>query len=241
MKKAPLILALIICVAACKRTIHDSGCISILPSPATPKTVNANQLDTIRSLFAANNLSTAGMHFTTYNNQTYMASGITTHYQSVFASPFINGLPLLVPPFYYWTFKDGILNPSSTHNSQYDYPGPDSTGHQTPEALRSIFIKTFQAAVTSRDNVVAVTRMNLNGIQLHDSCLEAVLGYIDAIYAPASTVKESGKKLVKVWQVTVGSPGQPVRGIPTVVYIVDSSGAARSQFPTQWGVAIPID
>jgi hypothetical protein len=231
MKKMTLILCGVAALVACKRSVRDSGCITLKTGPAYSSylPLKAGQLDTIRSLFSANGLPWAGLTFYYYYSDTLKDSTNTPYFnQAAGAALIINGLPVFNSTAS-WDFRNGILYQPYTNNPTYPNPG-DSTSHQTLPALRSLFFKTYEAALYANKpvNNVPSPLLGRPGAYYRDSCLVAQLGYIDAVYQPNSGLPY-GKKLIKVWQVT---PEHPIlmalqyRPPSPMVYVIDETGFA---------------
>jgi hypothetical protein len=243
MKKAALILAALACFAACKRTVHDSGCISLYAGALYYQyTPTAGQLDTIKSLFGANGISMANLDFDGYYSDTLKdSSGTPIFNQMVYASVSVNGLPVFYINFS-WAFHNGVLYPPSSANPQYAWPGSDTTSHQTLPALRSIFFKTYEAALYSNKYIFQSNRLGRPGVYYHESCLGAQLGYIDATDQPNSGLPY-GKKLLKVWRLfpqTSTAVGPPYRSPYPTVFVIDSTGAAWCPSPYYPGEPIIV-
>lgn len=241
MKKITLTLALVAALVGCKRTVHDSGCISRYEGPQfNYPPLTANQLDTIKSLFSANGLSMANLNFTYYYSNTLKDSTNTPYFnQQIGASLIVNGLPVLYPTAN-WNFHNGTLYLPFTSNPQYPNPGSDTAAHQTLPALRSLFFKTYEAALytsTGNNRNLGSARLGRPGSYYHDSCLFAQLGYIDASWQPNSG-GTYGKKLLKVWLVY---PAHTIfitmlyRAPTPTVFVIDETGEAWCQYPTYPG------
>lgn len=241
MNKAALILAAVAFLAACKQSVHDSGCITRYDGPpyyTVP--LKAGQLDTINALFSANGLPTANLNFTGYYSDTLKDSSGTPYFnQGVYANLSVNGLPVFNLGFG-WNFRNGILQPNS-YGPQFAYPGNDTTTTWKLPALRSQFFKTYEAALyggnRSRSPLLARP-----GSYYHDSCLYAQLGYIDAWWSNNSL--PNGKNLLKVWRVYPSNPNPVVmfyRSPVPVVFVVDSTGFAWCPAPTYPGGPILFD
>jgi hypothetical protein len=241
MKQAALILTAFAFLAACQRSVHDSGCITRYIGPpyySTP--LKAGQLDTINALFTANGLSTANLDFTGYYSSTIKDStGTPNFWQGAYASLKINGLPVFSSSFG-WSFKNGILQPNN-YGPQFDYPGSDTTTTWTLPALRAQFFKTYEAALYNK-NAARNPLLGRPGIYYHDSCLYAQLGYIDQWWSDNSLAY--GKKLLKVWRVAPSNPTPVVmiyRALTPAVFVVDSTGFSWSPYSTFPGGPIPLD
>ena len=230
MKKTTLILCAIAALTACKRSVNDSGCITLKTGPVYDYLpLKTGQLDTIKSLFSANGLSFADLTFYYYYSDTLKDSTNTPYFnQQAGASLTINGLPVFNSTAG-WDFHNGILYLPSTSNPGYPNPG-DNTSHQTLPALRSLFFKTYEAALyaNKQANNFPSPMLGRPGAYYHDSCLVAQLGYIDAVYQPNSGLSY-GKKLIKVWQVyppNVINMVLQYRPQSPMVYVMDETGFA---------------
>ena len=243
MKKAALVLAVLAVFFACKRTVHDSGCISLYNGPVYTSQLGPGQLDTIKTLFSANGLSiTSNLQFVSYNSDTSVnSSGVSSFYQNVSAALFVNGLPVFNTEAS-WNFKNGTLDNSDIPS--YPYPGSDTTTHYTLPELRSQFFKTFEAALYSTAANYQDQHMARPGIYYHDSCFFAQLGYAAPVSQTGNTVTFANY-LVKVWRVTPSSlittfpiPLPPAELNPTV-YVVDSTGYSWIEYPHYPGQHFP--
>ncbi|HLZ89623.1 MAG TPA: hypothetical protein VKQ52_20355, partial [Puia sp.] len=148
MKQAALILAAILCFAACKTSVRDSGCITRYLGTGATSYLKPGQLDTIRQLFRTNNISTAGLEFTYYSSDTATDSGVFLLNQGVSAVPTINSLPVFFVSDY-WYFRNGSFFPRYSGVVDYSYPGSDTSGHQPLAALRSLFFKEYDSVIYS--------------------------------------------------------------------------------------------
>jgi hypothetical protein len=239
MKNATLILALLSALVACKRSVRDSGCISRYDGPSgNYPSLKAGQLDTIKSLFNANGLSLANLNFVYYYSDTAKdTTNIPYFNQQVSATLSVNGLPIFYATMG-WYFHNGVLFQSNSSSLNYPNPGSDTTAHQTLPALRSLFFKTYEAALYTSNgpNLPAPTaspRLGRPGEYYRDSCLIAQLGYIDASWQPNSGASY-GKKLLKVWQIypehVIPMPLQ-YRPLSPIVFVIDETGFAWCQAP----------
>jgi len=223
MKKVALILAVLLGGLACKRTIHDSGCMTRYTGPAIQSFLKPGQLDTINQLFSANGLSTANVEFTTYYGDTASDSGVSYYNQSVLAATFLNGLPVFFSNKY-WNFKNGIYTPQNSYNNfTPTVADNDTTAHQTLPALRNSFFTIYEAGlyVTNRPVPSNLPPPNKSyparpGSYYRDSCLVAQLGYIDAS-AQGNQVPYNTQWL-KVWKITLQSTPSPG------IFVLDNTG-----------------
>jgi hypothetical protein len=240
MQRLVLILAVLACLTACKRSINDSGCISRYTGPAMYSWLKPGQLDTIKSVFAANGLSPNNYQFTSYYSDTLKGASTSVFNQVITAAPIINGLAGFNAGFT-WTFQNGVWYTPYNFNPQYPYPGSDTTGHFSLPDLRSLFFKTYEAALFSNPNSRQDIHLGRPSIYYHDSCLNAQLGYIDAAYQPNSNIP-TGNKLLKVWRVTPQGFIRPITmyTLPQpAVYVIDSTGQTWCDYPTFPGQQSP--
>jgi hypothetical protein len=237
MKKAALLIlsALIYC-AACKTSIHDSGCIVRYTGPTTFSNLTPGQRDTIQSLFRANGLSTDNLQFTYYYADTVTDSGVRYYNQFAGATFIRNGLPVFFEA-QYWSFLNGIYHPAAG----YAVPpatGGDTSGHQTLATLRNAFFKTYESALYTNRAFAGDPHLHRPGSYYRDSCLSAQLGYLDASSQPGNNTPYN-TQLIKVWKV---SPGiTPFPRIAPSVFVVDSTGFAWCKIAIYPGEAFPID
>jgi len=235
MKRLTLILLLPFALAACKRSVRDSGCISRYDGPVyNYPPLSTGQLDTIKSLFSANGLSLDNLQFVYYYSDTLKDTANAPYFnQVVSASAIINGLPVFASG-YAWSFRNGVWVRYPGANPTWDYPGSDTTGHQTLPALRSAFFKTFESTVYGNGPNISTQRLGRPGTYYRDSCLYAQLGYVDASTRPDNNGSiPYGKKLLKVWRVflqTIGPVPYYTRTPITSVFVEDSTGKAWAQF-----------
>lgn|GEM_PF-1977830 len=244
MKHKALILAVLMGLAACKHTVHDSGCISLYTGLAQyqPNDLDAGKLDTIHHLFTANGISMDHLNFIAYFSDTVKdSSGTPIFSQWVNASLVFNGLPVF-SSYLSWNFHNGVLFSPNNLNPHYADPEPDSTGHQTLSALRSLFFKGYEAALYTGHSPYRSKTLGRPGIYYHDSCLQATLGYIDASWPPNSSTT-FGNKLLKAWLVRPVNaiPGPMFRGPAPAVFVIDGTGQAWCSYPLIPGAPILFD
>ena len=221
MKKVPLILAVLFGAIACKRTVHDSGCITRYTGLAAQSYLLPGQLDTIGHLFSANGLSTANLEFTGYYGETFADSGGSYWYQGVQAATLLNGLPVFFT-YKNWAFRNGIYYAPNGYNSYNPTVADnDTTAHQTLAALRNSFFKFYEAGlyVTKRPADQPSPSKSFParpGSYYRDSCLIAQLGYIDASLKGDQVPYNT--QWLKVWKISLHSYPSPV------VFVLDGTG-----------------
>jgi hypothetical protein len=224
-----LAIALITQLAACSR--HDGGndCISRPPLENTTLLSSA-QMDTVDNLFSQNNLSTSGLQFSNiFYNTSIVSPGYSGPLIQVVAEQWINGLPLFGGVAYF-SFGNGVYQSPSAGLYQGAPPGGDTIGHRGLEDLRQAFLQNYKQCTISGGP--ANSKPSHPTAPYQDSCLYAVLGYIDAFYA--GTGIPYGQQLIKVWVVAGQSSNYAsmiAEGISPypAVFVVDSTGYAWPQ------------
>jgi hypothetical protein len=205
----------------------DSGCITRVIPMLTDSLLSRVELDSINLLFQQNNLSTANLQF--YSFKGYMVADSTYDgiQEQIIATQFFHNLPLFsVAGDKMFQFNNGQLQPPLAHYwNGYDGPAPDmdTSGHQALSVLRSAFFESLAGYVNPGGPALWPDSSN-QPANYHDSCLVAKLGYIDASWAPGSTIRPN-TALIKVWKVS------PLSGPP--VYVQDNNGLP-------WPVALTL-
>ena len=217
-----LLSVLIIFGTSCSKngTSHgsDSGCITRVIPMLTDTLLSLDELDSIDMLFRQNNLSAANLQF--YSFKGYMVHDSTYDgiQEQIIATQFYHDLPLFsVAGDKLFLFNNGQLQPPPSHYwDGYDGPAPDAdtSGHQALSVLRSAFFERLAGYVNPGGPAQWADSSN-QPPNYHDSCLVAKLGYIDAAWAPGSTIRPN-TALIKVWKVS------PLSGPP--VYVQDNNG-----------------
>jgi hypothetical protein len=181
--------------------------------------VSGADLDSIYTLFKANNLSTVNLQFDYF---VYAGPG-----EQVIATQFINGLPAWVGG-YSITFEGGKYQPGGI-NDGYTGPAPntDTTTHQTFSDLRhAFFAHIAESGFVGGGAANSTPRFPFKANSYTDSCLLVTLGYVDASRIPGSTIPPE-TALIKVWSVTALHGGLPA------VTVEDDNGSA-------WGVVLTV-
>lgn len=234
MRKAALALtaiAILTGFTACKRTIRDSGCITRYSGPDIPSTLKPGQLDTIRQLFAANNIPLDGKQFIGYRRDSQkLATGEWVAAQYASAQLSYNSLPVFYA-IWSWSFRDGLYVPGYSNQPQYADPG-DPTPHLTLAALRQIFFRVYEDSLyTGKFSPHSPTKARPVNYY-HDTCLAVQLGYLDTYYEPPYN-KDFGKNIVLAWRITPADPNKPSSA--PVVFVEDRTGYAFCQILTYPG------
>ena len=215
-----LLFGVIFFLSSCSKHAdsHDSGCITRVVPKLTDSLLPRDKLDSINALFRQNNLSTANLQFYSFGVYAVHDSTFNGIREEIIATQFYNNLPLFSPAGdKLFLFNNGQLQPPLLHYwDGYDGPAPnmDTAGHQALSTLRSAFYESL-AGYINPGGPAQWPDSNYS-VDYHDSCLVAKLGYIDAAWAPGSTVRPN-TALIKVWKVTPQS-GEPAS------YVPDNSG-----------------
>jgi len=214
-------VALIIQTTSCSKSgsgTSDNACIERVIPQYTQTALTSGQIDSIKTLFGKNNMSTNQLQFIEYIPDIYTDTGMTPQAQ-VTANLFLNGLPV-------FNYNEVFVFNGGVFDTAYLYTGTpltnDTTGHQTLAYLRSSFLKHVSESVTySPISKPFVPSPN----SYTGSCMVATMGYVDAVYAPGNTIPWG--TLIKVWAVTPLNSGYPC------VYVRDDNGVG-------WGVPLII-
>ena len=217
-----LLSVLIIFGTSCSKngTSHgsDSGCITRVIPMLTDTLLSLDELDSINVLFRQNNLSTANLQFYSFNGYMVHDSTYDGIQLQIIATQFYHNLPLFsVAGDKMFLFNDGqVQPPPPNYWDGYDGPAPDAdtSGHQALSVLRSAFFERLAGYVNPGGPALWPDSPS-HQVNYHDSCLVAKLGYIDAAWAPGSTISPN-TALIKVWKVS------PLSG-PSV-YVQDNNG-----------------
>jgi len=196
----------------------DSGCITRVIPMLTDTLLSPDELDSINMLFRQNNLSTANLQFYSFNGYMVHDSTYNGIQEQIVATQFYHNLPLFsIAGDKLFLFNDGQSQPPPPNYwDGYDGPAPDAdtSGHQALSVLRSAFFERLAGYVNPGGPALWPDSPNPPA-NYHDSCLVAKLGYIDAAWAPGSTISPN-TALIKVWKVS------PLSG-PSV-FVQDNNG-----------------
>ncbi|GGB18598.1 hypothetical protein [Puia dinghuensis] len=225
-----LLSGLIFFWASCSKhaASHDSdcGCITRVVPMLTDTLLPRDEIDSINRLFRENNLSTANLQFYSFKVYTVHDSTYNGIQEQILAVQFYRNLPLFsVAGDKIFLFNGGQLQPPPPHYwDGYDGPAPDAdtSGHQALSTLRSAFFERL-AEYVNPGGPALLADSPYHPLNYHDSCFVAKLGYIDAAWAPGSSVRPNAG-LIKVWRVS------PLSGEPPV-YVQDNNGVS-------WPVAL---
>jgi hypothetical protein len=223
-----LAFALTAHLAACTR--HDGGndCISRVPIANVPLLSSA-RLDTVDNLFGSNNLSTSGLQFAYIFYDSVINPVYSGPQIQIAGEQFINGLPLFFGGEAYFSFDKGVFQSPAAGLWQGALPGGDTIGHRSLESLRQAFLQNYKncATVGGAQN----SQPHHPTAPYQDSCLHAILGYIDASYM--GTKIPFGQQLIKVWEVTGYADfafgiAEGISPYPAV-FVADSSGDVMAE------------
>jgi hypothetical protein len=220
-----LLPALLVYALSCSKqegAPAGNGCISRVEPLYTQTTLTNSQIDSIKTLFANNNLSANQLQFTVYLPDTH--TGLCSIPQEqVTAIVFINGLPVFGSEETY-IFNNGLFQdvfPAAIGTPQTN----DSSGRLSLTYLQGAFLdhvsESFFAGgpANSKPFIPSPNKFK-------DSCLLATLGYLDAASIPGNSTPV-GTTLVKVWKLT------PLNGSYPLVYVEDDNGSG-------WGVPLLV-
>lgn len=228
---------IIIFTASCAKHNQSSSNENICVTRVIPKVndfnVSASSLDSINTLFAANNLSTANLQFQNFEvDSTINVNGGYSAYQiQIMATQFFNGLPVFfTDDFFSFDYHTGIFQPPAFIGYTGTSPNADTTSHQNFANLRNAFLAHLSESYTEGGPVNS-KRFTPSVSTYINSCLLVTMGYIDAGMVPGNAANAYNKSLVKVWLVTPSN--DPSITYYPLVYVVDSSGNA-------WGVPFLI-
>jgi hypothetical protein len=228
---AIIMLSAVACNKHDSSTVNNNVCGNRLTPKATDHAVAGADLDSIRALFSANNLSIDNLQFQYWDTAwtlNTIPGQFNGHEEQVVATQYFNGLPVFGESVYF-TFYDGVYQPDQS--SKYTGPAPvgDTTGHRTLAELRKIFLshisESYRAGGLANSKPFIPT-----AAAYENDCLTVTLGYMDA----GMTFRQGpplNKALVKVWAVTPAS--NPSISFFPLVYVEDGSG-------TGWGVPFLI-
>jgi hypothetical protein len=223
---------------ACSKTTNpspnanaDAGCIQqvqVLPGDlpvnappiieATP--ITQQQIDTIKTLFATNNLPANQYQFVYYS--AWAVSADSFQVQTT-ANPFVNGLPVFADQQVF-NFINGIYSASSSYLTTEVAASNDTAGHQRLTNLRNAFLQHVSEAVIYWPLQNAKPTVP-SPAAYADTCLWATLGYIDQSAIPGNPYTPG--HLIKVWQVTPANSNYPT------VFVRDDNGQG-------WGAPVYI-
>lgn len=199
-------------------------CVTRLSPNVGDYQVSNVDLDSIYTLFSANNLSAANLQFQIWETDQY--SG---YQEQVTAVQFFNGLPVFGNEIF--VFNAGLLAPGGILGS-YTGPAPsaDTAGHQNYPDLRNAFLAHVSESFTEGGAAVNSKPFVPSASTYVNACLNATLGYMDASAVRGSTAAPNDA-LVKVWYITP-SRSTSITYYP-LVYVEDDNGFA-------WGHAFSV-
>ena len=182
--------------------------------------ITQQQIDTIKTLFAKNNLPANQYQFVFYSS---WASSADSFQVQATANPFVNGLPVFSSQQVF-NFINGIFSASSSYLTTEVAANNDTTGHQTLTYLRNAFLQhVSEASISGGAN--NSKPFYPSPAAYTDTCLWATLGYIDQSAIPGNPYTTG--HLIKVWQVTPANSNYPA------VFVRDDNGQG-------WGAPVFI-
>ena len=225
-------LLIIIFIAACSKhndssSSNENICVTRVIPKVNDYNVSGGNLDSIKALFAANNLSTANLQFQNFGTDTTVNvnPGAYNGYQEqISAIQFFNGLPVFFDNEYF-TFNAGVFQPSLLVGYTGAAPNADTTSHQNYASLRNAFLahvseSYFAGGTANSKPFIPSASTYIN------ACLDVTLGYLDAEMIPGNTTPYN-KTLIKVWSVRPSN--DPSITYYPQIYVEDDNGKA-------WGV-----
>ena len=198
-KKLPLLWSILLIAgfASCSRhnAAQTNDCISRV-FPSTGPAVRQGQLDTIDAYFQKNHLSTANLQFLYVNIFTPQETPNHHTTYNVGAGLVLNGLHVPSGNMSFDFDSTGtLLDSAGGYKGQM--PDNDTTGHQSLENLRQLFLANYKQCIIAGGPVNA--KPDIPTAPYDDTCLSAELVYVDAgIQISNSTY---GQQLVKAWLV----------------------------------------
>jgi hypothetical protein len=220
MKKG-LKFVLLFLLISCSRhnDTPTANCITRIYDTSTTSTVTAAQLNAILPLFQRNNLSITGLQFFALDSNIYLPPNYSDSISQVMvvANVFINGLPTFFGGWAFYFYND-VYQTNLGHYGAVS--GTDTSGHQTLEDLRNIYLAHYQQDAGYGGTLNAT--VSHPGLNWRDSCLVAMLGYADASIFNNTII--FGTMEVKAWRVgPVGITYYPI------IYVEDDNGAWAPQ------------
>jgi hypothetical protein len=173
--------------------------------------ITEGQIDTIKILFANNNLAFYQYQYVYYIYNTLLGDSIQTQ---VTANPFLNGLPIFYDQQVF-NFDNGVFSPSTSYLTVEVAASSDTTGHRSLSYLRSAFLQHVSEATISGGAADAKPFVP-SASAYTDTCLSATLGYIDLSFIPGNSY--SPGHVIKIWQVTALNSNYPA------VFVRDDNG-----------------
>lgn len=215
MRKAFLILAAALCLAACKKNNSATGTITRTPLTASTVLISQSNADTADAFFSRNGLSPAiyqPFYFVPITASVLLSNGqpyIGKMFEIV-CNQFSNNLPIFGANIMLYFDSTGVALPMNGGTYAYTGPSPaanDTVGHQALTVLRNDFLSN-------------AAKLKIPGANFADSDLTAALGYADAADVSNSGTTTLNLDLREVWRVSTTG------GIS--VYVDDSTGVTMT-------------
>jgi hypothetical protein len=212
---APFLAGLLLIASCTRHTGSVNGCISRY-NPNTGPLLRSGQLDTIDTYFQKNHLSTANLQFLYVN--IFPAQQTATHHYDyqVGVGLILNGLRVPSANMVFDFDSTGALTDSLGGYSG-QLPNNDTTGRQSLENLRQLFLANYKQCVIAGG--AANSKPEIPTAPYDDTCLSAELVYVDAGIQNGSGF--NGQQLVKAWIVTAADNSY----FPEVT-VIDNTGQA---------------
>ena len=177
---------------------NQSVCVTRLSPNVGDYQVSNADLDSISTLFSANNISAANLQFQIWETDTTIniyPNQFSGYQEQVTAVQFFNGLPVFGNEIF--VFNTGIFDPGGILGS-YTGPAPsaDTAGHQNYPDLRNAFLAHVSESFTEGGAVNSKPFVPSASTYIN-ACLKATLGYMDASAVRGSTAAPNNA-LVKV-------------------------------------------
>lgn len=208
---------------ACTRHNTVDSCISRQIPLSSTLLIRQSAADSVSDFLRKNNLPAAdiqpwGMIDQELSLSTTTGGSYKGPASQVFYYQYVHGLPVWnrSDPSYIFDSTGVLISYSTGGGYHGPLPNADTTSRQSLAFLRDRFIRAYNDAY-GRSGIFA----NLYA----DSCLAAVLVYLDASSIPGSGIAQNNQ-LIKTWLVTpLDDLFGPVSRGP-VVFVVDSTGEA---------------
>ena len=225
-----IFITVITIVTGCKKQNNEqdsnANCITRKVPKSSDYSVSGADLDSVYTLFSANNLSIANLQFLYLTTDiTVNPTGYSGYQEQVTAIEFFNGLPVFADNKFF-TFNAGKYQSDGIYDG-YTGPAPDNdtTSHQSLSNLRNAFFAHLSESYMAGGPLNSKPFIP-SASTYANACLTATLGYLDEGLVKGN-VYILNKSLIKVWVVT---PAQdPSISYYPLVYVEDDNGVAWGQ------------
>ena len=219
-----LSLALLALLGSCSRDDKGIDCITRYSGLVHSLSITPGLLNTIDGFCAKSNLDPSAYEFTSSYEYTVDVHSYKGTDLVVSAGIYLNGLPVFQNLILFNFDSTGILLDPPSGGWTGALPGKDTTGHQTLQSLRSIFLNNFRKCTIQGG--VANAPITHPTAPYQDSCLTAMLGYFDAYNIDRNI--PGGTQLVKAWLVCAADKmpcNFDLLPYPSII-VIDSTGEA---------------